>query len=93
LSRNILILQAAKKVIHHHSTPLSLDLIPTSDYCSVDEAAAEQLSGEYNINYASCIGSLIYLAMTRTDINHAVNKLAKFSRHPGKTILRLYFMS
>ncbi len=65
-----------------HSPPL--DFIPTADDCSIDEAAAEHLNVEYNVNYASCIGSLIYLAMTWTDIIHAVNKLAKFSRGRGK---------
>jgi hypothetical protein len=39
---------------------------------------------EYNIGYASCIGSLIYLGMTRTDILYAVNKVAKFTKHPGR---------
>jgi uncharacterized hydantoinase/oxoprolinase family protein len=33
----------------------------------------------YNIDFASCVGSLIYLGMTRTDIAYAVNKLAKYA--------------
>jgi hypothetical protein len=68
----------------HHSTPLALDFVPTSEVCSVDEDAAKALEREYNIDYASCIGSLIYLAMTRCDITFAVNKLAKYSKKPGK---------
>jgi hypothetical protein len=63
--------------------PLPLDFVLSSDDYSVDEMASEQLGSEHNVNYAYCISSLIYLAMTRTDIIHAVNKLAKFSRHPG----------
>jgi hypothetical protein len=39
---------------------------------------------EYNIDFASCVGSLIYLALTRTDIIYAVNNLAKITRNPGK---------
>jgi hypothetical protein len=54
------------------------------DDCSLEQATSKQLSAEYNVNYASCIGSLIYLAMMRTDIIHAVNKVAKFSHHAGK---------
>jgi hypothetical protein len=45
---------------------------------------AKKISEEYNIGYASCIGSLIYLGMTRTDILYAVNKVAKFTKHPGR---------
>jgi hypothetical protein len=66
------------------STPLPLPFLPSSDDCSVDENAVATLEEEYNIEYASCIGSLIYLTMTRTDILFAVNKLAKISRSPGR---------
>jgi hypothetical protein len=74
----------APKVNRVHSTPLPLEFIPTSDDCSKDETAAKILEGEYNLDFASCIGSLIYLGMTRCDIVHAVNKLAKYTRIPGK---------
>jgi hypothetical protein len=80
-----------KKVVHHHNTPLPLGFIPTLDDCSLDEVAAEHLSVEYNVNYASCIGSLIYLTMTRMDITHAVNKLAKFSHRTGKSHFEALF--
>jgi hypothetical protein len=73
-----------KKVTHSHTTPLPIDFVPTADDCSIDDGTSEKLIAEYNLHYASCIGSLIYLAMTRTDIIYAVNKLAKFSRRPGK---------
>jgi hypothetical protein len=66
------------------STPLPFPFLPSSDDCSVDENAVAKLEEEYNIEYASCIGSLIYLTMTRTGILFAVNKLAKFSRSPGR---------
>jgi hypothetical protein len=74
----------APKVDRVHSTPLPLEFIPTSDDCSKDETAANILESEYNLDFASCIGSLIYLGMTRCDIVHAVNKLAKYTRTPGK---------
>jgi transposase InsO family protein len=67
-----------------HDTSLSLEFIPTSDDCSEDEAKAQALAMEYNIDFASCVGSLIYLGMTRTDISYAVNKLAKYTRKPGR---------
>jgi hypothetical protein len=67
-----------------HVTPFALDFVPTADDCSSDENAALQLQKEYNIDFASCIGSLIYLGMTRCDIVYAVNKLAKFTRQPGR---------
>jgi hypothetical protein len=74
----------AKKVLHTHATPFALDFVPTSEDCSINEEASKQLEQEYNIDYASCVGSLIYLAMTRCDITFAVNKLAKFSKRPGR---------
>jgi hypothetical protein len=67
------------------TTPLPLDFIPTSEDCSLDEKEVTKLEEEFNFEYASCIESLIYLTMTRTDILFAVNKLAKFSRSPGRT--------
>jgi len=73
----------APKVDRVHSTPLPLEFIPTSDDCSTDETAAKILESEYNLD-SSCIGSLIYLRMTRCDIVHAVNKLAKYTRMPGR---------
>jgi hypothetical protein len=74
----------APKVERLHSTPLPLDFVPTSDVCNTSEETAEILAKEYNVDFASCIGSLIYLGMTRCDIVYAVNKLAKFTRLPGR---------
>ncbi len=74
----------APKVTRCHETPLVLDFIPTADDCSATEEEVKQLSVSYNIDYASCIGSLIYLGMTRGDIVYAINMLAKHSRKPGR---------
>jgi transposase InsO family protein len=71
-------------VVREHTTPFPLDFIPTADDNSVDETAAEVLSSEYNLDFASCVGALIYLALSRIDIIHAVNKMAKFTRRPGR---------
>jgi len=74
----------APKVDRIHNTPLPLDFVPTSDDCSPNEEAAKLLEQEYNVDFASCVGSLIYLGMTCCDIVYAVNKLAKFTRLPGR---------
>jgi len=58
--------------------------IPTSDDCATTDAECTELSTGFNIDFAYCVGSLIYLSMTRIDIIYAVNKLAKFTRKPGK---------
>jgi len=68
------------KVLQHHTMPLPSGVITTCDDCSSNEHDAQQLSLEYNIDFASCVGSLIYLSMTRTDIIYAINKLAKYTR-------------
>eukprot|EP00590_Aulacoseira_subarctica_P007531 CAMPEP_0172413906 /NCGR_PEP_ID=MMETSP1064-20121228/456_1 /TAXON_ID=202472 /ORGANISM="Aulacoseira subarctica , Strain CCAP 1002/5" /LENGTH=176 /DNA_ID=CAMNT_0013150305 /DNA_START=198 /DNA_END=724 /DNA_ORIENTATION=- len=57
-----------KVVLRFHATPLPLDFIPTVDELSADEATANKLMEEYNLDFASCVGALIYLALTRTDI-------------------------
>jgi hypothetical protein len=63
-----------KKDTTIHTTPLPSGFIPSTEDLSNNETAAKQLAEEYNIDYASCIGSQIYLGMTRTDILYAVNK-------------------
>jgi len=71
-------------VVREHTTPLPLEFIPTADDNSPNEAAAGELSNEFNLDFGSCVGALIYLALTRVDICHAVNKLAKYTRLPGR---------
>jgi hypothetical protein len=51
--------------------------------CSETEEKAMVLSEEYKLDFASCIGSLIYLSKTRVDITFTVNKLAKYMRKAG----------
>jgi hypothetical protein len=67
-----------------HDTPLPSGFIPTSDDCSTSDAECMELSMAFNVDFPSCIGSLIYLSMTRPDITFAVNKLARYTRRPGK---------
>jgi hypothetical protein len=74
-----------KNISRKHTIPLPSVFIPTSEDCLETEKKATELVEEYKLDYASCIGSLIYLSQTRTDIIFAVNKLAKYMRKPGKT--------
>jgi hypothetical protein len=73
-----------KNVSRKHTIPLPSDFISTSKDCSESEEKATILGEEYKLDYASCIGSLIYLSQTRTDILFAVNRLAHYMRKPGK---------
>lgn len=51
----------------------------------------QQLESEYSVDYASCIGSLIYLSMTRCNTVCAINKLAEFSKKPGRNHFEAMF--
>jgi len=72
------------KNLCQHDMPLPAGITPTNDDCSNSEEEAENVTTQYNIDFASCVGLLIYLGMMRTDILFAVNKLAKYTRKPGK---------
>jgi hypothetical protein len=54
--------------IRQHDMPLPSGFIPTADDCAASKSEAQQLAIEFKIEFASCIGSLIYLSMTRTDL-------------------------
>jgi len=82
--RNIWIQQALNRYSRYTLPPLPSEFTPLMADRGVDETSSKQLAIEYNIDYASCVGSLIYLGMTRVDILYAVNKLAKFTHKPGK---------
>lgn len=77
-------LQGCPKNNRKYETPLSIELIPSPDDCSENEANARDLEVEYDIDFTCCVGSLIYLGMTHTDISYAVNKLAKYTQKPGR---------
>jgi hypothetical protein len=73
-----------KKTTKEYTSILPPKFVPTKNDCSADEGEARKLQDEYNIDYASCIGSLIYLSNTRPDLVYGINKLAKYSRMPGE---------
>jgi hypothetical protein len=72
--------------------PLPSGFTLTSKDCSSSEQEAHHLELQYNIDFASFVGSLIYLGMMQTDILYAVNKLAKYTRKPGKITSRPSFI-
>jgi flagellar biosynthesis protein FliP len=53
-----------------------------------NELKAAELSEEYKLDYASCIGFLIYLPQTCTDIVYAGNKLTRFLKNQEENILK-----
>ena len=73
-----------KKVVQFHNSSLPAIFVPSSADNYTDLTQVGLLQEEYNIDYASCIGALIYLSQTCTDILFAVNKLAKYSKKPGE---------
>ena len=73
-----------KKSNMPHGSILPMSLTLTSKDLAETPEESSKLQEAYNIDYASCIGSLIYLSYTRPDITFAVNKLAKYSRQPGE---------
>jgi hypothetical protein len=47
---------------HHQAPYIPLPLVFAED-CSADKEMVSKFSGEYNINYDSCISALIYLSI------------------------------
>ena len=66
-----------------YNTKFPADMIFTKEDVSTSDEQVENFTGEYNIHYRACIGSLIYLLSTRVDLSFAVHKLEKFSANTG----------
>lgn len=64
--------------------PLPSGWEPKKNDCAKDEQEVKSLNKEFNFEYPSVIGSLIYLLNTRPDLTFAVTKLAKFMKMPGR---------
>jgi len=73
----------AKKKPRFHNTILPAEFVPSAEDCFKNEETAKNLQVEYVIDFASCVGALLYLPYTRLDITYAVVKLGKFTRCPG----------
>ena len=63
---------------------LPSDMIFTKNDVYTSNEQVEKFFREFNINYRSCIGSLIYLLSTRLHLSFAVHKLANSSSNTGK---------
>ena len=68
-----------KVITKFYKTTLPADMIFTKEDVSTSYEQVDKLTGEYNIQYRSCMGSLIYLLSIRVDLSFSVHKLAKFS--------------
>jgi hypothetical protein len=73
-----------KKSNISHGSILPASFILTSKDMTETAHESSKMQEDYNLDYASCVGSLIYLSYTRPDITFAVNKLARYSRQPGE---------
>ena len=71
------------EVQKHFHTPLPQDFKASKNDLASSEEESKEIQKKYNIDYPACVGCLIYLTYTRSDILYAVNKLAKFNRKPG----------
>jgi hypothetical protein len=54
----------AKKKPRFHSTILPAEFIPSVEAYSKNEDTAKTLKEEYGIDFASCVGALLYLSYT-----------------------------
>ena len=59
-------------------------MIFTKADASTSDEKVENLTGELNIHYRACIGSLIYCLSTRVYLSFALHTLANVSSNPGK---------
>jgi hypothetical protein len=92
LFQKYLEMAGTEKEIAKHTIPFPSGFVPSIKDLSQDEQTAEKLDQEYNIDIASCIGSRIYLGMTRTDIIYAMNKLANSQTPLERNISMHYSM-
>ena len=67
-----------------HSTPLPCNFKATKTDLANSEEESQQIQEEFNIDFAACVGCIIYLSYTRPDIIFGVKKMAKFIRKPGR---------
>ena len=73
-----------KKIDRAVNTILPSDFVPTKNDCAETVELSKEMQKEYNIDYPSCIRSLIFLSNTRPDMTFGINKLAKFMVKPGE---------
>ena len=73
-----------KKCAKEYSSILPTSFVPSKKDCPETPEESSTMQQEFNIDYVSCVGSLIYISNTCPDMTYGINKLAKFSRNPGQ---------
>ena len=81
-----------KAIIESYKTTMPSDMIFTKDDTYTSDEQVEKFTREYNIQYISCIGSLIYLLYTRVDLSFSVHNLDFFSANPGNHTLKDWYI-
>jgi hypothetical protein len=71
-----------------HGSILPINYVLTSKDLTTPPEESSKMQEAYNLDYASCIGSLICISYIRPDVSFAVYKLAKYSRQPGESTCR-----
>ena len=61
-----------------YNTIFPSDMILTKADASTSDDQVEKLTGEFNIHYKACIGSLIHLLSTRVDLSFVVHNFDFF---------------
>ena len=72
------------KCAKEYSSILPTSFVPSKKDCPETPEESSIMQQEFNVDYASCVGSLIYISNTHPDMTYGINKLAKFSRNPGQ---------
>ena len=75
-----------------YKTTLPSDMIFTKKYVSTNDEQVEKLTGEYNINYRDCIGSLIYLLSIRVDLSFMLIEHYPLPPGPAKLVALLVWV-
>jgi hypothetical protein len=72
-----------KSNMPHGSINPAIFVLTSKDLITMPKKFSE-IQDAYNLDYASCIGSLIYMFYTRPDNSFAFNKKEKYSKQPGE---------
>jgi hypothetical protein len=76
-----------KKINLSYDSILPIDYVLTSNDLTTTPDESSEIQEAYNLEYASCIVPLMYMSYKSPGIS-SVNKLAKYSNHPGEKHIR-----
>ena len=72
------------KCTKEYSSILPTSFVPSKKDCPETPEESSTMQQEFNVEYASCVGYLIYIFNTHPYMTYGINKLAKFSRNPDQ---------